>query len=124
MNSSFVNFSNHPSEKWSKSQRSAAEEYGTIIDIPFPTVRADASEEEIAELAAQMTEEILSCRPAAVMCQGEFTLTFAVVERLKARGVRTFAACSERKVIEKERDDGAFEKTVYFEFVRFREYRF
>ena len=29
----FINLTNHPSDKWSESQRKAAEEYGEIVDI-------------------------------------------------------------------------------------------
>lgn len=34
----FINFTNHSSEKWSGEQRMAAERYGEIVDIPFPSV--------------------------------------------------------------------------------------
>lgn len=113
----FVNFSNHPSKKWCDEQRSAAEEYGEIIDITFPEVSPEADEAEIDVLASEFVERILELSPAAVMVQGEFTLAFAVVEMLKAKGIRCLAACSKRLV--QERGD---ERIVRFEFVRYREY--
>ncbi len=113
----FVNFSNHPSEKWCDEQRKAAEEYGEIIDISFPEVSPEADEAEIGILARGFVEQIIRKSPTAVMVQGEFTLAFAVVEMLRAKGVKCLAACSKRLV--QEHGD---ERTVRFEFVRYREY--
>ena len=39
----FVNFSNHPSFRWSAEQLSAAETYGRVIDEPFPPPRSRGS---------------------------------------------------------------------------------
>lgn len=113
----FVNFSNHPSEKWCDEQRKAAEEYGEITDIPFPDVSPEADESEIGVLASGFVERILKLSPEAVMVQGEFTLAFAVVEMLRANGIKCLAACSKRLV--QEHGD---ERTIRFEFVRYREY--
>ena len=43
----FVNCSNHPSNRWSETQTKAAEEYGKIIDVPFPVVECDLSSEQL-----------------------------------------------------------------------------
>lgn len=67
-------------------------------------------------------DEILSFTPDAVMCQGEFTLTYSVVKKLKEKGIRVLAACSRRSVIMKPAGNGGFSKIVDFEFVQFREY--
>lgn len=40
----------------------------------------------------------------------------------QAAGVRCVCACSERKVIEEQLDDGTMRKTSVFEFRQFREY--
>ena len=65
---------------------------------------------------------ILMQKPAAVLCQGEFTLAFAVTERLKAAGVVVLAASSDR-VIETEADEnGETRKVSVFRFTRFRRY--
>ena len=118
----FINFSNHPSARWSRSQLSAAEAYGRVMDEPFPIVPADMDEAGVARLADEAAERILARKPAAVLCQGEFTLAFAVTERLKAKGVTVLAASSDR-VIETERDEnGETRKVSVFRFTRFRKY--
>ena len=136
----FVNFSNHPSEKWPKKQIAAASAYGQIRDVPFPVVPANADEILIESLADESVEKILSAireesdnasqgedasvqEVHAVMAQGEFTLTFCVVQKLIARGITVLSACSERSVRERVSEDGKMVKEVQFGFVRFRKYR-
>ena len=114
----FVNFTNHPVSTWTEEQKKAAEAYGEIEEIPFPMVRAAADEKEILSLAESMAEKIMSMEPAAVLCQGEFTLAYAVIVRLKQKGVKVLAACSERMV--EINEEG--KKVVSFHFERFREY--
>lgn len=118
----FINFSNHPSTGWSSIQRIAAERYGAILDIPFPGVSATAKTEEITKLADYFTQKILHFHPDCVMCQGEFTLTVAVVRRLQESGVLCVCACSERKSMEEYLSDNITKKTAMFEFVQFRAY--
>lgn len=113
----FVNFSNHPSEKWEDEQKKAAQIYGKLVDVPFPNVLPSASEEEVAQLAEEMVKKIMECQPAAVMCQGEFTLSFQVAAKLKQQNITVVAACSERCV----RESGD-EKIVKFRFCRFRKF--
>ena len=48
--SMFINFSNHPSRAWGKTQLNAAMEYGEVIDIPFPAVNPYSNEEEIYKI--------------------------------------------------------------------------
>lgn len=119
----FVNFSNHASIKWEREQLEAAGKWGDIIDIPFPAVRVDASENEIVSMADEYSRRILTLSPEVVMCQGEFTLCYAVVRRLRARGITVVAACSERMVKEQIDEAGGQIKTVVFRFERFREYK-
>lgn len=114
----FINFTNHPVETWKIQQIQAAENYGSIMELPFPAVESTANEAEIAKLADDAVEKILSMNPAAVLCQGEFTLAYAVINRLKNHGVKVVAACSTRIVDVTE--DG--KKVVTFCFERFREY--
>ena len=113
----FVNCSNHPSASWERSQITAAETYGPIVDVPFPNVPPMKDETEIAGMADAYMEEIMKHDPAAVMCQGEFTLCFEVVKRLNRIGIPVMAACSERKTTETEG-----KKISEFSFVRFRRY--
>ena len=119
----FVNFSNHPSDLWGEKQKSAALSYADeIADIPFPGVDPEYGPDEIAELGEQYLSRILSLPAAAVMCQGEFSLSYYVVNELKKRGVVCVAACSRRNVQERILEDGRTQKEAAFEFVRFREY--
>ncbi len=117
----FINCSNHPSEKWSDGQKEAALKYGEITDIPFPPVSPSASEKEVDETAKELCRRIRAFRPAAVMCQGEYTLTYAVISKLRRAGIRVVAACTERQVVE-EVIDGRTEKKSVFKFMGFREF--
>ena len=83
----------------------------------------EISEKEVSEMADNMFIRIKDYSPKCVMCQGEFTLTYALVERLLKAGIKTVAACSDRKVIEKKLENGESQKTVVFDFAGFRDYR-
>lgn len=116
--SAFINFSNHPSDLWSEAQTDAALSYATrIVDLPFPQVDPTMDEQAIDDFAQSKAEEILSMRPAAVMCQGEFGLSYAVIRRLLDAGIVVLYACSERKV-----HVNGNVKSVQFDFVRFRRF--
>ena len=118
----FINFSNHSSVDWSKDQLKAAKEYGRIVDIPFPDVSPDMDENDITVLANQCVELILSQNPKVVMCQGEFTLSYAVITKLKEKDVVCVAACSKREVKSAIQENGSTKRVSIFSFVRFREY--
>jgi len=122
VNKVFINFSNHPSANWSKEQVTEALKYGEIIDIPFPEVDPELDPDGISRLACEYVEKILVHKPAAVMCQGEMTLSFKVVEMLKSKGILVLAACSAREVSSETLEDGSVVKTHKFRFVRFRSY--
>ena len=96
----FINFTNHPSDKWENEQKKEAEKFGEIIDIIFPAVDPMLREDEIDSLGEQYCKKILCYKPAAVLCQGEFTLAYNIICRLRNAGIRVVAACSERKVCE------------------------
>ena len=115
----FVNFTNHPSEKWDRDQLNVASEYGEIVDIPFPEVDPAAGEDEIERLAEVCVDKITEMKPDCVLCQGEFCLTYKVVSILKERGVKVVAACSKRAAIENE-VGGKNVRVSYFQFVQFR----
>ena len=120
MLSLFINFSNHPLSLWDEAQLEAARRYGELVDVPFPDVSPEASEEDICRLADECVDCLLSHRDGGltVHVMGEMTLAFAVVERLKARGVRCVASTTERHA--EVSADGV--KTSEFRFVRFRRY--
>lgn len=118
----FLNHSNHPSEKWSAEQISAAEVHGDIKDFPFPNVPPSFSSYEVQELVQKNLREILKISPAAVLCQGEFNYTFAMVLELKKNNIPVMAATSERVVSAVIQEDGTTQRISNFRFVRFREY--
>ena len=124
-----INFSNHPYERWSDRQKDAARVYGDTVDMPFYAVPAKATEEDISEMSYGAVKDIeerinySTDAEVAVMVQGEFTLTYAVVSTLLKRHVRVISACSERRVTESVDNEGNPIKQVDFRFERFREYR-
>lgn len=113
-----INFTNHPSQDWPAFQTEAALAWGDyIIDISFPMVPANAEREDVEKIACDCVERIVALSPTAVLCQGEFTLAFHVILKLKTFGIPIIAACSERNVIVQ-----GSTKITTFNFVRFREY--
>ena len=123
MKSFFINISSHTSKNWQKEQREAAEQYGEIADLPLPNVAAGLSEAEVAALGEETVQKAAAMEPAAVMVQGEFTLTYRIVTELLKRGMICVAACTERTARESLSEDGAVLKTSEFRFVRFRKYQ-
>lgn len=117
-----INFSNHPYSQWSDKQKSAAAVYGECIDIPFPAVAPHLSESEIDCLAETYLNRIVETANAegtlAVHIMGEFTLTYSLIQKLKAKNIVCIASCAQRNV--SETSDGV--KHVIFDFVRFRKF--
>lgn len=123
-----INFTNHPSEKWPAAQLDTAIDlYGAVTDYPFPTVSPEATENDIAVVADEKTAgilEILQQYPEdhnAVLCQGEFNLCFAVVNRLLDLNIETISATTERITTE-DFGNGTIKKTSEFRFSGFRKY--
>ncbi|MCQ2517553.1 MAG: hypothetical protein MJ119_02225 [Lachnospiraceae bacterium] len=119
----FVNFSNHPSAKWSVKQLNEAAKYGAIVDISFPVINNMLTDDDIYNIADMYAQEIRNLKPDVVMCQGEFTVAHRVVNELMSSGIKVVSACSERVVTEKVLPDGNVEKTAVFIFEKFREYK-
>lgn len=127
----FINYSNHPSASWAEEQSAAAKSYGKIYDVAFPEVSVATSEKEIEKLAEEQLERLqkiteengCNLNQTVIMCQGEFSLTYAVITRLKKNypGCKVVCAISRREVVE-EQKDGCNVKTVRFRFCGFREY--
>ncbi len=116
-NNIFINLTNHPSNEWSNEQLLAAEKYGKVIDILFPNVPADAGTDDIRELCDIMVDKVMSYHPVIVLCQGEFTLAFKIINRLMDNNVMVVAACSERIAVV-----NGNKKESYFNFTQFRAY--
>ena len=118
----FVNFSNHPSDRWSEEQLAAAREFGCdVYDMPFPSVDPHATCDAIQVMARVYVRRIVSAAPCVVLCQGEYTLAFAVAMGLMRLGITVVAACSKRCVREYY-DNGTVNKLVKYRFIQFRDY--
>lgn len=123
----FINFSNHSSKQWSKEQIAAVHAMGCdeIIDDPFPQVLPEESHMGIKCMALGVVhdyEDVYGFKSiGAVMCQGEFSLTYEVTRLLKEAGVKVVVACSDRKSEEIQQSDGSVRKVSTFKFVQFRE---
>lgn len=122
----FVNCSNHPSNRWAEDQISAAKwAGGDIVDIPFPPVNPRATHDEVAATAKDIAGRILSLNPNYVMVQGEMTLTYEIVRRLREFrpvDLHVVAATSERDIREELMADGTTRRSSVFKFVQWREY--
>ena len=117
----FINLTNHPSEKWSQEQLTAAYQYGEIVDIPFPVIDEKAPEKEIRSLADNYLAKILNSgnpEDIIVHIMGEQTFCYALISKLQKEGIRCVASCTERDV--STNDKGQTVST--FHFARFREY--
>lgn len=115
----FINLSNHPSDGWSEEQLAAAQKYGEVVDIHFPNIEPSFTSSMVNSLAEITVDTIIVLgEDIAVHVMGEMTFTYAVVSRLKARGIRCVASTTERHV--KMTADG--QKVSEFCFVQFREY--
>lgn len=117
----FINFSNHPYALWSAEQQ-AAQRYGKVVDLAFPAIDPAADEAALDSLATVYADRILHLDPDAVLCQGECTFVYRVVQRLEAAGIPTLAACSRRKSQETTYPDGSTLKRSIFAFAGFRRY--
>lgn len=121
-----INLTNHPISRWNEEQMQKAEAlYGSISDYSFPAVPVEYTAEDVAHLADKIVKEILDRRIEgtrfAVMCQGEFTLTYALVSRFQREGVEVISAVSER-IVKEEKVGEEIRKTAIFKFGGFREY--
>lgn len=118
----FINCSNHPSVNWTDDQKQAAKEYGEIIDIPFPNVRYDLTDDELDDLVEETVNIIMRHNPKAVMCMGEFVCCFRIVQKLKDNNIIVLASKTARVCKKVVNEDGSTTKTSWFDFKGFREY--
>ena len=99
----------------------AAHEYGEIEDMSFPSIKPENNYLDIqsrAKTEVKQIEEKGKGFDLTVHIMGEMTFTYAVVSKLKERGIRCIASTTERIVTEET--DG--KKLSEFSFVGFREY--
>jgi hypothetical protein len=118
-----LNLTNHPVKNWGADQLSAAvSQWKEVSDFPFPAVNTSWDTEDIAQRAERIAEQILPLKPDAVLCQGEMTLCFALVQKLQQYGIPVCAAVSDRDVKERVLPGGITRKESSFRFVKFRNY--
>lgn len=117
----FINFTNHPIAQWSEEQLRAAEQIGELMEIPFPLVSPEATAEEVGKMADEQVKGIVRMadgHSATVHIAGEHTLTFAIVTRLRAKGIKCVASTTYRSTV--QLPDGT--EIRDFNFIQFREY--
>lgn len=117
-----LNLSNHPSTSWDSHQiQTAIEQFGQVVDMPFPHIAPEATKEEIQHLAHQYAQDILATYPThslTIHLMGELCFTFALLKLLQEKGIKVVASTTERVVTEMDHQ----QKVVSFKFVKFREY--
>lgn len=118
----FINFTNHSSALWNDAQRTAAEKYGEIRDIPFPAVDPALDSNDISSIAADYAEMISSYSPEAVLVQGEMTLCYAVISALLDMKIKVVCATTERISQTHIGPNNETVRTSEFHFVQFRKY--
>lgn len=117
-----INLTNHPSSRWSDKQKAAAEVYGEIVDMPFPVIDEAGDEKYIATLADEYLNKIVNLsdtQSVVVHLMGEQTFSYALIKRLRERGITCVASTTKRIV--KEEVPGK-KSEVIFQFERFRAY--
>lgn len=119
-----INFTNHPSERWSESQKAAAEEYGEIVDMSFPIIDETEDETYIKGLVEEYYQRIMKLsegKEVVVHLMGEMTFTFALVAQLLRNNIVCISSTTKRIV---KTDEMGTKKEVVFQFERFRRYEF
>lgn len=118
-----LNLSNHPSSLWHEEQiNTACERWSCVQDWLFPVVDPLWSTEQVEQEAQRVFDSAMHTAPDAVLCQGEMTMTMALVRLFQRAGVPVVAATSVREVQEHTQSDGSTHKTAVFRFARFRAY--
>ena len=117
-----INLTNHPSTQWDTPQLAAAQQqFGIVVDLPFPDIDPTGDETYIAELADHYLNQTLTLangHPAVVHLMGEMTFTIALLKRLQSHHIPCVASTTRRTVL--ILPDG--EKKTKFQFVKFRNY--
>ena len=116
-----LNLTNHPGSRWSSRQMNAAlDAWESVVDYPFPDVFPEAEEKDIIRQARAIADDAESLHPDAVLCQGEMSMVFVLVQLFQEKGIPVYAATSRRISEESVNADGSVEKESVFQFVRFR----
>jgi CRISPR-associated DxTHG motif protein len=115
----FLNLSNHPSAGWTDKQKEAARELAPeVVDLDFPWIEPDKDLEDVQQRAQKIVEHELPQGISHAMIQGEFTMTMLLVKALQAKGIRCYAATTQRVTDE----IGPGVQRSAFHFIQFRPY--
>ena len=121
-----LNLSNHPILQWSVKQKAEAEKlYGEVIDLAFPFINPNFTEEEVRSLVLEYYDKVVTffkkrknlSKANVVLIQGEFVFVFHLVTLLKEANIKCVASTSERDIQQVGR-----KKIINFNFIQFREY--
>lgn len=122
----FLNLSNHSVSGWSDEQLQAARKLGfgepVDLDEKMPEIDPQASCRTISEQAKHVADRAIKQGAAGAFVASDYTFTFELVRELQRRGVRCFAATTNRETQERLREDGAVERKIVYRFVQWREY--
>jgi hypothetical protein len=122
----FINYSNHPTSKWSSDQLNAAKEMADrVIDESFPQINPEATEFDVVDLAKSEINRLFQTYSGydefIIHIAGEMTFVAYFVSQINkwwAANAICITSTTKRDVM--ENSDGS--KTVKFGFVRFRQY--
>ncbi|WP_407445922.1 hypothetical protein [Fibrobacter sp.] len=119
----FFNLSNHPHTNWGNTQLKAAHKWGEIIDIPFPDVKGQSSEQDILVSAQKCLQELKVAADDAIFVAGEYGTVFPIVDELLDQGKTVLSSVSINELDYRTGENGAHERTIRFNFVNFVPYR-
>lgn len=130
--SMLINNTNREHTTWGEDQLEASKDFGEIVDMIMPGIPAEADEAEADRIAGLVVRRILrrlgrenagtGNEQDAVICQGDFTLVYRVVTRLKEAGVTVVAPSFQRVTKPTLRPDGTTVPGYSFRFERYRQY--
>ena len=130
--SMLINNTNREHTTWGEDQLEASKDFGEIVDMIMPGIPAEADEAEADRIAGLVVRRILrrlgrenagtGNEQDAVICQGDFTLVYRVVTRLKEAGVTVVAPSFQRVTNPTLRPDGTTVPGYSFSFERYRQY--
>ena len=98
-------------------KNTAIDLYQSIVDMDFPIVSPNSTDDQITQLAQNYVKQLISLKPSAVHVMGEMNFTHKCVTILKEYDIKCIASTTVRNSTE-----NANIKTSHFEFVQFREY--
>lgn len=123
----FFNISNHPAHTenstWSPEQIAEANKLGgEVVDIPFPTVTPEMSDEQIAMIARETARDVAGMAEgtlSAAMVAGEYVTTIRLIAELQKVGISCYFGQSNR-IAEERIEDGKTVVVHKFIFAGFR----